>query len=425
MKNILFVAFVATLLAAGCQKTEIIGTYTSGSAMTFSTDLKKITKADEATENGEANDPDGSEPATPTYPHPDAPNQMNLQAQGFNIWAYADYDISNATNVDKKTGIFDGMENWYVGYNSPNWSANKAFYWPGKNKQLHFFAVSGSRKKTGEGENLLPADYNVTITPVFKNNEETESSVTEAKMTIQNYEVSTNADDDLMVADFLTQDQDSKGQEESATKGQVVLNFRHTLSKVQFVFNTIESAGSPDVYVQKLTLTNLKNTGTLEVAAKKNSAQTKAGENVPITTVVDPKWGSQGGDQNFSVESKTALNLSDNIDFVTDSKGIEEYKSQNGDLVTTNGTHDPLVTWLMMPQTLTNASQIEVFYLIGNRQFKAVFPLAPIDGDTTNRVATWGENKYTKYIITLAPNLITFSASSTDWEDAHNVAEQN
>ena len=402
MKKILFAAFAASLLAAGCQKTEIVGTTpTNGPEMTFSTETKKITKAE------------GDE-TTLTLPHPNATGLQNLQAQGFNIWAYADYDISTSANVNETSGIFDGMENWYVGYSNGGWSANKAFYWPGKGKQLHFFAVSGSRKtNSSTTENLSPADYNVTNTPLFSNNKTTTSNATEAKMTITGYEVSENADDDLMVADFLTQDQESKVND---VTGKVALNFRHTLSKVQFVFKTIELPDDLSVYIQKLTVTGLKNKGDLEVKASVPATKADA-----VTTVVAPKWSNQSGTVNFVVESANAVTFEngETIDYVMNDT-TKEYDSNKGDRLTQNSNSEPLVTWLMMPQTITDTSTIEVFYLINNRQFKAVFPLK------REAVAAWDENTFTKYTITLSPNLITFDANvSKDWEDAKEIIDQN
>ena len=67
MKKILFAAFAASLLAASCQKTEVYQPTTTGPEMTFSTEMKKITKAD---------------------PSASAVGDANLQAQGFNVWAY-------------------------------------------------------------------------------------------------------------------------------------------------------------------------------------------------------------------------------------------------------------------------------------------------------------------------------------------------
>ena len=74
----------------------------------------------------------------------------------------------------------------------------------------------------------------------------------------------------------------------------------------------------------------------------------------------------------------------------------------------------------MMPQTIADASQIEVFYLINNRQFKAVFPLK------RDNVEAWAVNTFTKYTITLSPNLITFDAGvSKDWENPVEITDQN
>ena len=67
MKKILFVAFAATLLAAGCQKTEIINRV--GDRIGFSTQLDKITKSVGTADA--AND-----------------GEENLLAQDFRVWAY-------------------------------------------------------------------------------------------------------------------------------------------------------------------------------------------------------------------------------------------------------------------------------------------------------------------------------------------------
>ena len=422
MKKILFAAFAASLLAAGCQKTEVYQPANSGEKMTFSTEMKKITKAGE---DGTTDGTGGSEnqgtttPTTPTGPYPAAVGNHNLEAQGFNIWAYADYsEAKGANNVDAK-GIFDGMENWYVGHASGAWSANKEFYWPGKDKVLHFFAISGYQKKEAEGSNLNPAKYEVTINPYFTNYTElNQKGATGSEMTIK-YTIQENADDDLMVADFIIQDQADKVDN---TTGKVALNFRHTLSKVQFVLKTTELTNAPKVYIQKLTVTNLKNAGTLTVKAKSGSNSTVS-EGTPVKTEVDPKWNTSDASNNnsYKVESKETVTFDsgETIDYVMNST-TREYDSNKGDLLTQNPTSEPLVTWLMMPQDLTEASKIEVFYLIKNRQFKAVFPLKQ------DNVDKWEENKFTKYIITLSPNVITFSGSTTEWtNNTPNVEDQN
>ena len=429
MKKILFAAFAASLLAAGCQKTEVYQPANSGEKMTFSTEMKKITKADPVDdttgETGGSENQGTTTPTTPTGPYPAAVGNHNLEAQGFNIWAYADYsEAKGANNVNAK-GIFDGMENWYVGHASGAWSANKEFYWPGKDKELHFFAVSGRLKNTPSAgsANLNPANYDVTINPYFINYIElNQDGATGSEMTIE-YTIQENADDDLMVADFIIQDQADKVDN---TTGKVALNFRHTLSKVQFVFKTTALTNAPEVYIQKLTVTNLKNTGVLNVKAKGSSPATISDE-TPITTEVAPKWDTSDAEYNtsYKVESKNTVTFTDNstIDYVMelkDGKDEKAYNSNCGTLLTTNNNNDPLVTWLMMPQDLSETSKIEVFYLIKNRQFKAVFPLKQ------DNVDKWEENKFTKYTITLSPNVITFSGNTTEWTDnTNNVTEQN
>ena len=400
MKKILFAAFAASLLAAGCQKTEVYQPANSGEKMTFSTEMKKITKVED----------------------PYADGLEVLHEQGFNVWAFADYDRTNVSNVSAG-GIFDGMENWYVGYNSESWSANKAFYWPGKRKELHFFAISGCLKNEAEESNQHPAKYDVVITPCFNTTTLNAEGVTESKMTI-NYTIGKNASDDLMVADFIVQDQEDKLDN---VTGKVALNFRHTLSKVQFVFKTPEAPGAPKVYVQKLTVTKLKNTGTLTVKAKSGNTSAVS-EGTPVITEVDPKWDTSKATNNtgYEVASANRIKLADGvvIDYVMELNNKDEYvkayDNSCGDLLNKNDSNDPLVTWLLMPQTLTEDSQIEVFYLIDNRQFKAVFDLKRED------VQSWAENTFTKYIITLSPNMITFDATvSKDWEEAKTITDQN
>jgi hypothetical protein len=411
MKKILFAAFAATLLAAGCQKTEIIAPVSSGSAISFSTDMKKITKADDlealATNSG----------------------FENLVAQGFNVWAYADFDISNSTNVDKTNGIFDGMENWYIEA-TPNedvttatWSARKQFYWPGKSKKLQFFAVSADSKRTvtPPTDNPKPVSYTVDIKPKFTNssiNSDDEAPM----MTISGFTVSSNANEDLMVADFLTQDQESK--DEAGTAGKVALNFRHTLSKVEFVFKTTSDSNTPPVYIQSLNVTKLKNAGILEVTPA--STPTTPTTNIPVTTVVTPKWTEQNGEVAFGkvAEEDIPLESGKTLDYLMTEDGKSYvYQNSKGDLLSSAPT-EAYVTWLMMPQTLSSASQIEVIYVIKDRQFKAIFPLIADDATTKASINKWEENKYTKYTITLSPNLISFDANvSEDWDTADNEIE--
>ena len=109
MKKIFFVAISATLLAAGCQKTEIIN-HVGGDVMSFSTDMGKLTKADgtaDADNNG----------------------MTNLKAQVFRVWAsYVEAAAQTGAAADT---FNDGMENSLVTYelkdSKDTWSTDKQY----------------------------------------------------------------------------------------------------------------------------------------------------------------------------------------------------------------------------------------------------------------------------------------------------------
>ena len=96
MKKIFFVALSATLLAAGCQKTEVLNPV-GGPTMSFNTGMGKITKS-VGTADAEA------------------AGLKNLEAQDFSVWAYADpdSDFASSTVVDATTKIYDGIQNLLV-----------------------------------------------------------------------------------------------------------------------------------------------------------------------------------------------------------------------------------------------------------------------------------------------------------------------
>ena len=83
------------------------------------------------------------------------------------------------------------------------------------------------------------------------------------------------ADEDLMVADYVCQNQD--------TKKDVDLKFRHALAKVQFLFKTVKTAGV-SVYVQKVEIKDLETTGSVTVSydASTGAASFDWGE-LPVT----------------------------------------------------------------------------------------------------------------------------------------------
>ena len=371
MKKILFVALGATLLAAGCQKTEVINRV--GDRIGFSTELGKITKS-----VGEAK--------------ADAENGLdNLKAQDFNIWAFYVADDPNTTGNDANQE-YDGIKGTEVYYDTPEgnatgWSTDIEYYWPGKGKELKFFAVSGVDKEK------------VAVDAI------------ENTVTVTGFEVSADdANVDLMVSDYVQQDQeDSK---------QVKLNFRHALSKVQFRFHTTSTSES--VYVQSLKIVGLNNTGNLKATVTGETLNDKFQKEVTLT------FSNQDGAVDFIAtgaskpegypDSYTAIDG-------TEKKG-EDIANDKAMKLTAKGTDGKAAvfsTWLMIPQTISE-KEVEIVYIINNRQFKSMFPL-----DNGSTLPKWNENQYITYTVELSPNKITFDAEVEDWSiyDADAEAEGN
>lgn len=370
MKKILFAAFAATLLTAGCQKTEVILPEgpTEGSLMSFSTEMSKLTKSSDPEDTADA----------------DAEGMYNLRAQEFMVWAYCDYeDTNDGIELDQ---IYDGMEGLDIKYDRPadhentegnkgTWAPEKQYYWPSAGKYLRFFAVSGVVSKDG-----------VTIDPQRSQDKTTASP----KLTITNYTVNnTNPNTDLMVAGFIRKDK--------SVDKQVKFNFRHALSKVQFQFKT--QGSDADVYIQSLSVAGVKTVATLEVT--ENATK-------PMS------WGTPDYARIFTDDC-----VATNNEFpVNDIEKLDSQDDDDNTVIKLNDQAQEFATWLVIPQdivtkdtngAITEGYKVEVIYVIGTRQFKAVFPLY------TDTLVRWAENQYTKYVVTITPNKITFNASSTDW----------
>ena len=234
MKKILFAAASAVLLAASCQKTEVINQYV-GDSMTFSAGMGKLTKVDD--------------PALTDTPE--------LQQQGFKTWVYAAY--ADPVNGIAVGNVHDKMSGIDVTYKGGAWCTSEEYFWPANENDLDFFAVSTKRQwATDANDNGVSVD----ITPVTASGNTAVPEVTTSKMTVKGYSVEeTTADDDLMVAGFLRAD--------SKTHAKTVpLRFKHALSKVIFKFNTnpAEQGKTPDkVVVNKLTLDAMSIAGDLKV----------------------------------------------------------------------------------------------------------------------------------------------------------------
>lgn len=399
MKKILFVAAAATLLAAGCQKTEVLNPV-GGSIMSFTTGMGKLTKAQGTV---------------------DAENEgiRNLEAQDFSVWAYADpqSDFSTVTTVNGTTKIYDGIENLLVKcerasidavVDDPSttevneaaeavagtWTTATEYYWPGDQKDLRFFAVSADGdwlRPTAQGA-VCPVTIDYAAPSITVNDFTVRAVATADK---------TAANEDLMIADFVKQNQSDKV---------VDLKFRHTLSKVEFIFKTLAPSTTgetaPTVYVQSLKVDGLQNKGDLNVTAVDPTA-------TPV--VWNYAWTNDpASTANFTDDYKETVTFAGTVE-------AEAQKDNTAMLLTT--TPETFATWLMLPQTITG-KKVVITYVINNRQFTSIFPI----DNTEKNLTAWAYNQHIKYTITLAPNLISFNPSVEEWKTptaAENVEYQN
>lgn len=368
MKRILILAISATLLAAGCQKTRVINQVNpvGEPEMTFSPGMSKLTKA------------------------ADADGMANLEAQHFSVWAYADYEdpLNDKPDLDQ---IYDGMDGAPISYNGKGgWIPNKDYYWPGQDKKLNFFAVSPTTvahqvKIFFDGR----TSANEALNPDFR---------------LYDFEV-TDGSVDLMVADFVNQ---AQNQGETSTK-QVKLKFRHTLSKIQFLFRTEGAAEAEegeekndDVHVQSIEIENVVTHGDLNVSKNTGADAT--------TKPCVATWTPDESITKIFAEDYAGKDDTADLSTIQDVQWINMQEEPH-DLTAMKLTTEakPFATWLCIPQSIENL-KVKVLYLMGKRQMQSTFVLH------TNDLKRWGENQYIKYTITLTPNKITFTPEVGDWE---------
>ena len=397
MKKILFVAASAVLLAAGCQKTEIINPVGEPS-MVFSTGLNKLTKA---------------------YGTADAEKEgmVNLQAQDFRVWAFTNY--ADEINTVAVGDVYDHMANLNVGYSvvkdesgtvsSSSWGTKKQYYWPGAKKNLMFYAISGvdCGADLSETKNVLVDSKNKTIA-------------------VPNFTVDpASANVDLMVADVVDQHQADK---------QVDLNFRHALSKVEFLFKTAKS-DDLRVLVQNIVVEDLVAKGDLAVTldeANKAEKTENANDTEDVTSTVYPvvfDWKATEGStpvdftDDYAVKYTTwswgkGDDATTEIELIDGTKVADPAAAEDFDITAMEltNTAEPFATWLMIPQEITG-KKVTVTYIINSRQFEAVFALdhtSLVNAETEK--AEWGTNQYVRYVVTLTPNVISFNPTVTPWD---------
>ena len=375
MKKIFFVAIAATLLAVGCQKTEVLNQVNpvDGSAMTFASNMGKLTKA---SAEGEGMD--------------------NLKDQDFKLWAYYVADDANREG-DQTNQVYDGMSNIWIKNDGENsgWNATTTHFWPGKGKFLKFFAISANKATTGEAEGFTvegePVPSKVTVDPVSNT------------MTVTGFTVIPGAPDtDLMVANYV----EAKQKEAEGETNTVNFTFRHALTKVQFTFKNTDASKLP-VYVQQMYVERINTVADLTVKG--------------ATAATTMNWGVASVPERFAgdyVNAGTALQYeaAENIKDWNTAVNIDD---ANYMLL----TDQPQVftTWLVIPQDVYNATEntdlkVTIAYVIqtekGNRQFVQTFSLG-----SAAVVPTWDKNQYVKYNINLTPNIIGFDATVAPWDE--------
>ena len=363
MKRIFFVALSATLLAAGCQKTEIIN-HVGGDVMTFTPAMSKLTKASDADSSG----------------------TNNLQEQNFKVWAYCAYE--DAINSVEYGDVYDQISALDVTYDDGAWTTELDYYWPGTAKKLDFFAVSTGATwavPAGEGtEAVAGVEWDIT-------NGGTETIGAGVRtLEVKGYTVNhTSPNDDLMVSEFVRQDQ-------SMNDKKVKLHFKHALAKVQFKFLT-NSAESDNVLVNSLVVAGLKTTGNLTVT---ETAENYGTEDKTGRAKVSLAWEPAAAVADFS----------------------DDY---DGDLTLTAEAQE-YATWLVLPQDITGKT-VKIEYTINGRVFEQIFaltrPAVVEEKDDQGNVvtegkdafATWGINQVVIYTINLSPKKITFDPSVENW----------
>ena len=380
MKKILFVAFAATLMAAGCQKTEIINPV--GNSIGFTTEMGKLTKAQ----------------------NPDEVGLATLKDYGFRVWVYRNYEDAYyagadvATNPTGVNAIYDGMSALEVSFDetSSKWATGKAYYWPGTGKGLKFYAVS-----CNETDYNLATENNVVIA------HDPATSTETGTITVNGFEVKEDANNDLMIADAISQ-----AQADAENGNTVKPIFRHTLTKVQFNFKTDASTmAEHPVYIQSIVTSDLKTKGSITL---------------PMASDATTPWTLQDATAEFKDDNETPIVLP------TKENSTDEIEV-DGEVPATDGSVDrtgltltddfvELDTWLLLPQEL-NASGSEatvtVTYIIKDRQFTRTFPLY------TSGLTKWEANQFVKYNVTLAPNLISFEPSVEDWVEKDMTMNDN
>lgn len=354
MKKIFILAVSAVLLAAGCQKTEIQNE--ARTPIGFSSQMGKLTKAPDAENSGQFD---------------------NLVEQDFRVWGFfaTEGDLNYAKNYLYLDKIYvDGTSTVTGETTTYGWATTETYYWPGKGKELDLYAIS-----SWATDYDLTATGNVTIVPDTR------------EVTIKDFVVNANADNDLMVAALIRQDQDDDKY--------VRPHFEHTLTKVVVKF---KASGESTVHVISAVTSEIPSKATLTVA---NTEPTAATENTAKTSTATFTWGEQSDKVAYHAVCKTASVPVSGV--VMENGETAENAIQAVLLSKTEFT--TFGSWLLLPQTSIEGYYLDVEYIVDGMYVKQRFMLKAGD------IAAWTRNQLTTYNVTISPDYITFEPDVQDW----------
>ena len=427
MKKIIYCAAMATLLMTSCQKTEMLNVVED--TIDFTTHVGKLTKAED------------------TYSDAKYATLIN---QGFRVWAVADF-TSGSEVTDGK--IYRGMNNLHVNYSedSKKWTLTEKYLWPQAGQYLYFYTLSSSKLTSLSATNFETAPDAPSV----------------ASLTISDYIVDDQANDDVMVADHIRQQKKEGG---TSTK-EVKPEFRHTMTKVVFKF---KSGGGVDNGAPEATNVILKGVQTTALDKSGDLVVTYSNATATPATSLTFKWttdnteapaafglvseniltiAKKGGSVIQVVESvETAPTEADKVVVVytknnnvivkasiyksvaQENQGtptyiwdvVEEhnyangawpeveankYETFNGTVLTSTLTE--FVTWYMIPQDLGDSDIVTISYVADGKHIDQKFTLQVVKDDAA--VADWVEEQCVNYNVTIAPHKIQFSPEVETW----------
>lgn len=381
MKKILFMAVSAILLAAGCQKTEIQNEKLT--PIGFDTHMGKLTKA-----------PNASNTEVVT----------NLYEQGFQVWSYF-AGPENDLNYEVNEPYFDeGSITVTVADRTvtpATWATEETYYWPGKGKELDLYAVSSYKEDYD-----LTAAGNVKVDPVNR------------VVYIKDFVVDADADNDLMVAAMIRQDQDDAKF--------VKPHFQHALTKVLVKFRRTKDC---EVYLVSATTSEINSTASLKVTNSVPPTVAEGGNGTALVSNATFEWtghttpatyGAQCAEPTTELEGVIMEN--GNVQTVT---GLVQLNAateavKEGEEIVTSAT-DGYITygsWLLLPQDSIKGYYLDVQYIVDGYFISQQFKL-----DTG--VSAWSRNQQTTYNVTISPDYIEFEPDVKDWvENGETLNEE-